>query len=652
MYCRILLLLLLCSLTSGTYSQLQVSRQDAAEISRIRGMIKQSPENQEYVDAILDLVKIFQTHNYPEDSIRPWLQKAEYISDKLDYRAGLRNVYRSRGVTYETITRDYPKALYWYESALRLSENDAHHHELFTSILNLNFYLGDYVNAMTTAAKGLRMAETAADDRLTAHYYNVIGFIHLRQGHALPALQAYEQYHMLGQKMKDTLTIADAYNSLAEAYLLDSRFEDAIGYLSRARKLYHDLDAKNKLYKQDRIPYTYFKTGFAYGSQGDYPLALTYVQKAIEYTKKTSCNLYDVASYYIYAGNLYQQVNDHTRSFHMLRAGLSLARQIDHKEDIRDAYLYLHQLFARTSQFDSAYLYYSLYDGLKDSISNEKTRREIRQIEASYKVEKKDHEIELLLQQKALEEARTNRKLLYRNLVIIFFMLVTVIIAFILNRKELRRKNLLQQEINQRQNEIFNIVSSTQEQERKRIAQDLHDGMGTLLSAAKLKLSALSGQEEGPVRDTIRILDDAVTELRNISHNIMPATLSRIGLVGALQSFFGRLSNPGINFHFSHHGFSGRIDEEKEIILYRVILELVNNVVKHSGADAVTIQLIKFPDHINVIVEDNGRGIQQSLSDDQGIGLKNISSRIGYLKGSFTIDSGVNGTTAIIDIPA
>lgn len=648
---KAILILILCFLSFAVKPQELVSMQKEGDIDEWRTRIGQLPQSQSYVDAVLAMVKIMHDQRHPEDTIMNWLAKAEYVADMVSYEAGLREVYRHRAITYEIFAHDYSKGLQWYHAALRLADTDNEHHDLFTSILNLNFYLGHYINAMSIASKGLRMAEAVGDEKRIAHYHNVIGFIHLRQGNAVASQQSYKQYHRLALSLRDTTMIGDAYNCLAETYLLQKNFGKATEYFFLAKRLYEDLHSRQKLIKQDRLPYTLFKIGVAYGMAENIGPALHYVEQSIEFSKRTSCNLYDVASYYIYAGYLYQQSDQPARSLWFLRSGLTLAKTIGHKENIRDAYLYLHQLFASTGNYDSAYAYYALYDRLKDSISNEKTRAEIQQIEASYLVEKKDKEIELLLQKQALDEAKTKRKLLLRNLVIIFFGLVTVIIAFVLNRKELRRKNMLQQEINRRQNEIFNIVSSTQDQERKRIAQDLHDGMGTLLSAAKLKLSGMNEKEESAIGETIQILDEAVSELRNISHNIMPATLSRIGLVGALQNFFGRVTNPGITFNFIHHGFTGRIEEEKEMIVYRVILELVNNAVKHSGATAVTIQLVKYPDHINLIVEDNGRGMPKDATASDGIGLKSISSRISYLNGTFTLDTGGGGTTAIIDIP-
>ncbi len=645
MHFRLLVIsLLFCS--HSLHAQEPVSMPEA---SKLRWEIASLPEGEKQVDAILRLVKYMHTQAYPADSVMPLLMKSEYLSDKTGYRDGLRRTYRDLGVTYETLSRDYTKALSWYQRALNLAANDQQHHELVTSILNLNFYLGDFVSAMALAAGSLKKAEAAGDEKLIAHYHNVIGFIHLRQHNAGAALQSYEHYHQLAMNLSDSFMMGDAYTSLAETYLLDRQFTTALDYLFRAKALYERLDARKKLAKGDRLPYTYFKIGFAYGQQGNKKQALNYVMKAIAFTSHVSCNLYDVANYYIYAGNLFLQEGNSSRSFEMLRKGLSIAEAIDHKEDIRDAYLYLHRLFAGNARYDSAYYYYSLYDSLKDSISNERTRREIRQIEASYKVEKKDREIQMLLQQGALQEASTRRKLLIRNLVIIFFVFVAIIIAFLLNRRDLRRKNERQKEVNRVQNEIFNIVSSTQDQERKRIAQDLHDGMGTLLSAAKLKLSSLPANDQALV-DASRILDDAIAEMRNISHNLMPATLSRIGLVGALQNFFGKMNGP-LQFNFIHDGFHHRIDEEKEIILYRVVLELVNNAVKHADARTVTIQLLKYPDSINLVVEDDGRGMSRERSDGDGIGLRNIASRISYLKGKFTMDSGSSGTTAIIDIP-
>jgi signal transduction histidine kinase len=212
------------------------------------------------------------------------------------------------------------------------------------------------------------------------------------------------------------------------------------------------------------------------------------------------------------------------------------------------------------------------------------------------------------------------------------------------------------------QTDIFNAIVTAQDQERKRIAQDIHDTVGSLLSAAKLKFSSLDEAEILISEDTQHkfkqaeaLLDEAATELRNISHNMMPASLSKLGLVAAINNLLEKISdNSSIRFNLNAYQFEERLDETTEISIYQILLELINNIVKHSGADKATIQMNKYTSYINLIVEDNGKGFAYDLAKKEkiGIGLTNIISRVRILKGTIDIDSVLEkGTTVIIDIP-
>ena len=135
----------------------------------------------------------------------------------------------------------------------------------------------------------------------------------------------------------------------------------------------------------------------------------------------------------------------------------------------------------------------------------------------------------------------------------------------------------------------------------------------------------------------------------------MPATLSKLGIVAALQNLIDKLSSKeGLHISFTAYGFEERIEETTEISIYRIILELINNIVKHSMAGKVTIQLIKYPGYINLVVEDNGQGFDYEKANEEkkGIGLGNILSRVEYLKGTIEFDSSPGkGTSIIIEIP-
>ena len=154
---------------------------------------------------------------------------------------------------------------------------------------------------------------------------------------------------------------------------------------------------------------------------------------------------------------------------------------------------------------------------------------------------------------------------------------------------------------------------------------------------------------------SLRLLDQASVELRNIARNIMPAGLSKIGLPAAVKGLLDTLgTSPGLTINYNVHGLEERLPEPLEISLYRVLLELINNVIKHAQATRLTIQLIRYPTYINIVVEDNGIGLDllPGMGQAKGMGMNNIISRISYLKGTIDIDSKRGaGTTVLIDVP-
>jgi two-component system NarL family sensor kinase len=607
---------------------------------------------------IVNSLRLAELCFYAGENVRSeqWLSAAEGRCRETGWKRGALLIHRLRGIEEETGRKNYAAALGHYSSAASIAEQQEWYpesHEMYTLLLNLCFYTGDFVRAMQIASKGLRLAETAGDDGRIAGYDNIVGFIYLRQQNSAAARQFYSLYLASATRRRDTLLMADAQNCLAEVCLAEKDYDRALAYLGNARAIYRDLAAGKRLNKMDRIPYTLFKTAYAYGSRGDPVRALAFARQALSYVTTVSCNRYDVAAYYLYTGSLYLELAQPRQAMPLLRAGMAISREIHHQEDLRDAYLYLHRLFAQVKRFDSAYFYYLLYDRLKDSIGNEHTTRQIEQIGNQYHLEKKDRQIELLSQQKKWQEATLDRQLLIRNLSLGFLVLGLVIAGLVLNRRELKNKQKIQAAINHEQHELFHLTAAIQDAERKRMAQDLHDGMGTLLSAARLKLSALPADGNSIVAATQSLLDDAIGELQNIAHNIMPASLLRLGLVKALQSLFDQLSADGrLQISFIAFGFEERLQEEKEIAVYRMILELVNNAVKHSGASLATVQLLRRPGEINIVVEDKGCGFDVSRTGDRGIGLRNIASRVTYLRGSLHIDSAPGtGTTVIIDLP-
>jgi signal transduction histidine kinase len=226
--------------------------------------------------------------------------------------------------------------------------------------------------------------------------------------------------------------------------------------------------------------------------------------------------------------------------------------------------------------------------------------------------------------------------------------LLTIIFIYDYRNKNIDRNRLLQESL-MAERKTSAAILTTQEQERKRIAEDLHDELGSRLAALKLRLQK-TGLTEDELDPLIGIIDQASADTRNISHNLMPPEFERTTLKDLLSNYYEKLSaESNTIFHFHSSGNCPYLSKSDELIIYRMIMELTGNIIKHSGASEATIQMIDYSDQLEIMAEDNGKGMANQAND--GIGIKNIQSRVNYLGGTLKIDSGKGGTTIMINIP-
>ncbi|MFR9527243.1 MAG: ATP-binding protein [Rikenellaceae bacterium] len=193
---------------------------------------------------------------------------------------------------------------------------------------------------------------------------------------------------------------------------------------------------------------------------------------------------------------------------------------------------------------------------------------------------------------------------------------------------------------------ILSAVIRTEEKSRSTFSKELHDGLGPLLSTAKMSLSALSSQDISEKRrrkiidDTTYIIDEAISSLREISNNLSPHVLNDFGLVRGLRNFIGK--NPAlgeIEIQFASNLKDERYDRDIEVTVYRTVCELFNNSLKHSGCNGISLSLLQEDNILRITYRDNGRGFSIRPVEDRGMGLSNISSRINSVSGKLEIES-------------
>ncbi|WP_163711450.1 sensor histidine kinase [Mangrovibacterium lignilyticum] len=196
---------------------------------------------------------------------------------------------------------------------------------------------------------------------------------------------------------------------------------------------------------------------------------------------------------------------------------------------------------------------------------------------------------------------------------------------------------------------FLNAIIQTEEKERKRFAKDLHDGLGPLLSTVKMSISSLEQLEHDKssmeiVKNTEMVINEAIKSLKEISDNLSPHVLDNFGLARAIRNFINKINaTKALHITLKSNLGSERFDNNIEVVLYRVVCELINNTIKHAKAKKIEISLTKEEKNLTIVYQDNGKGFHKERLLDRpsnsGMGFSNIFSRINSLKGEIHVDS-------------
>lgn len=343
----------------------------------------------------------------------------------------------------------------------------------------------------------------------------------------------------------------------------------------------------------------------------------------------------------------------------MFDKGAEIANELESYELLEQAYVGLSDYYIAIEDYKSALDEYVLSREAHDKMINEHRLSEVERFEARFSSREKELRIARLNEQQAQDSLSIARQRTW-----ILALVGGLILAIggggflVYRRRKLAQEQLADQKLSF-QKKILDSTVEAQENERQRIAKDLHDGLVQSLAVLKLGVqNALNGLGiEGEIKDKfedhINQIDQAAQEARNISHQMMPRTLLEMGMIPAIGEMLNKtLGQTGITFRFDHYAPDGqRFAKNIEISLYRICQELVNNIMKHSGATEVDVQVYKTKSHLILHVEDNGKGMDSSQKE-AGLGLNNIYSRASSVNGDVQYESGlVSGTVPNIRVP-
>ncbi|TNF29569.1 MAG: sensor histidine kinase [Bacteroidetes bacterium] len=362
-----------------------------------------------------------------------------------------------------------------------------------------------------------------------------------------------------------------------------------------------------------------------------------------------------MAESHIFLGEYFkelQQVDSATVHFN---EAVSLSLELGNRYMRQYCYEQLAQLYEAAGSATEAVRYYKLYNAVKDTLLDMQRTEQLAEMETRFETAK-------LRQAKAEQELRISQQ---RNWIVglaaaaVLVMLLSLLIFQQMRRREAERRNAAI--IAEREQGLRAIIQAT-EDERKRIAKDLHDGIVQSLTGLSLRMQKQANSTEAKragldeeLNSTRTVLDESIAEVRGISHQMMPRVLSEMGLLPALEDMLQKsLGHTDISYEFEHHNIrESRFTDSIEISLYRICQELINNIIKHSDAKAVSVQLLKTKSHLVLVVEDNGKGFEwNDPRTRNGIGLMNISSRAKAIHGEVNYEpSPQQGTVATIRVP-
>ncbi len=508
-------------------------------------------------------------------------------------------------------------------------------------------------------------------------------------------------YYKIGNNIEQIHKIK---KRIAERYLISDLYTEAINIYEELLNYY-----RGDEHLRERT-YLFSDLSKVYRKQGDLEKEYFYLNKSLELNKVLQDTLLEVEFLFDKIQN-YETLSELDSAIVLSFTAFRLSKQIEHRENISlslfhiadlnrkkrrfkraikyfkqsenylsskpynesrlNLYRELSKCYHQLNQYDTAYVYSVLYATLNDSILNQGRQESMNNLTIKYETRETKNEIKLLEQEKKYSEQtnKQQRRALYvltGGLVLVLLLMYYFIRFYSQKIKAGNIINLQKEEINQRKireledemkiNSMQSMIEG-QEIERERIAKDLHDSLGGMLSSIKLQFESAKYKDKAITKSkdynrATNMLDNAVNEVRNISRNLQPSSLKELGLVPAIKDLINRFESdiyPDIDLQC--YNIPKHLDKMISLSIYRIIQEMLHNTIKHANASEILIQINREGDELVIHFEDDGVGFDINNLRKRGMGLENIESRVNYLKGTLSIDSEIGkGSSFVIHV--
>lgn len=519
--------------------------------------------------------------------------------------------------------------------------------ETLLSIAECHKIRNEYDKALVLLLESLEIAENLNNISLLARSCQNIGILHSQMNDETRALHYYNRAHnYIQDKNEFTSLKATILENMGVIYSRNLQHDMAMNNYLKALRIFKQL---NEIENQAII---YNNIGVVFDHKKMPDSTLHYYHKALDifnkiHFKKGMC---------ISMGNIGMILLNNGKpeqALEYLNKSVELAKEINLISALPSNYYDISYVYELRGDFLKALDYLHLAYNYKDTLYSAEKTKKITEIEKLYQSNKKEKEI------LKLEKIRDKERIFMGGLISALIVL-SLFIVFITFHFRVRAKITIEKALIEEQTKRFKAVLEAQEDERKRIAGELHDGIGPLLSVTQLYISDLSDsvsiespEEQELFARSLKILEEACNETRNISHNLMPGILIRSGLVSAMREIVNKVKIANqYHVNFDSKNINHRFEESIEIANYRIFQELLNNIIKHAYATEIAVTIECVQNKLILHVVDNGKGFNtENLKKSPGVGWKSIYSRLSLINGEMAISSSTQGTNVRITTP-
>ncbi len=553
---------------------------------------------------------------------------------------------------------------------------------------------GNYEEAMTYERKALEIRKRLGDDLKTANTLNTLGIIHDEKGEYQEALAYYFDARKIYESLKEESKIAMVLTNIGIVLRAQKEYKNVVTYYRQAMNIYQKLDNKfglaachsnlgavylnipnydsaifyslqaSKEFEEQNIrqflPTTLSNAAIAFDRSGQYEKSRKYFLQARKFHEEYN-NKKELSFTLSQLARLESKLGNYPVAVQNAEEALAIATKIKAMEQIMQAHEALAEVKANAQNFKDAYAEHILFMQAKDSLFQKEKAKSLLELQTKYETEKHKQEITLLNQENELKSTVIERNyLVIGGLALVLVLLV--MIFYLWRLRSIQSQKEIAQEQKERLREAqINAVIESQEQERKRFAADLHDGMGQLISALQLNIQSIKNKNDQEktvslVENSEQLLNDIQQEIRNIAFNLMPPVLGKEGLIPAVRELIRRITKgSAIKAEFTVHDVDNRFPDVVEISVYRIIQEVVSNILKHGSASHLIIAFTGFESEVVLTIEDDGVGFDLSRfqNSTQSNGWRTIETRLNLIKGEVEYDTmvGRRNNSVVIRIP-